>query len=221
MVCRLLWWYFHRRQYCWGNMLEDDVAGGVVTELPRCWSMRGPGNSTNRSPLRSVRSSSPHLNPSRPSFFPHSATLVSRVSRINFSRFRFEFEIFNFESTHGFVLTRVSRRKIKFRNFTSRSKMNNLISLDKDTKIGRSRFFFQRFWEICEKKKKRKNIPWLVHTANLNLLSFKLERRTNSWKSQRAAGHEIRFQEFEEPTLETMLLFQTRNDKKQGGTRSN
>lgn len=50
--------------------------------------------------------------------------------------------------------------------------------------------------------------------TNLNLLSFKLERR-NSWKSQRASGHEIRFQELEEPTLETTLLFPNlRNDKK-------
>lgn len=28
MVCRLLWWYFHRRQYCWGSMVRVSAVKG-------------------------------------------------------------------------------------------------------------------------------------------------------------------------------------------------
>lgn len=39
MVCKLLWWYFHLRQYCWGNMMG--AAGGAADVEPfRCCNIR-------------------------------------------------------------------------------------------------------------------------------------------------------------------------------------
>ena len=66
IVWRLLWWYFHLRQYCWGNMLDVAVGGVPEDEPLRCCNMRKLGTTTSSPPPSMMLRFTVSLPPSTP-----------------------------------------------------------------------------------------------------------------------------------------------------------